>query len=59
VYSKVKQKVIRYLGTEIDSKACKKVFTSDIEVESLKQYFDYRILHQIAECLQKKQISNG
>jgi hypothetical protein len=36
VDGKVKQRVIRYLGTEIEDKACKKVFTSDIEVESVK-----------------------
>jgi transposase len=56
VDGKVKQTVIRYVGTEIDGKACKKVFTSDIEVENVKQYLDYRILHQIAQRLQMPEL---
>lgn len=56
VEGKVKQTVIRYLGTEVDGKACKKVFTSDIEVESVKQYLDYKILHQISERLQMPEL---
>jgi len=48
---KVVQKHIRYLGKEIDGKAAKKVFSSEIEVKSVKQYLDYYVLHDIAQKL--------
>jgi hypothetical protein len=45
---KVRQRVIRYIGKEVDGKAVKKVETFNIEVSSVKQYLDYKILHDIS-----------
>lgn len=45
---KVKQRVLRYLGKEVEGVAVKKVASSSIEVQSVKQYLDYKVLHQIA-----------
>jgi transposase len=48
---KVKQRVLRYLGKEEDGMAVKRVVSSSIEVRSVKQYLDYKVLHQIATKL--------
>lgn len=45
---KVKQRVIRYIGKEYEGEVVRRVLTSEIEVESVKQYLDYKILHEIA-----------
>lgn len=48
---KVKQRVLRYVGKEVDGKAVKRVSTADIEVSAVKQYLDYKILYDIATRL--------
>ena len=48
---KVKQRVLRYLGKEIDGKAVKRVSSDNIEVVAVKQYLDYHVLHRIAQKL--------
>lgn len=45
---KVKQRVIRYIGKEHEGEVVRRVLTSEIEVESVKQYLDYKILDEIA-----------
>lgn len=45
---KVKQRVIRYIGKEHEGEVVRKVFTNEIEIESVRQYLDYKILHEIA-----------
>jgi hypothetical protein len=47
----VKQKVIRYIGKEVDGKAVKRVSSDSIEVTDVKQYLNFKILHSIAEYL--------
>jgi hypothetical protein len=54
---KVKQKVIRYLGKEIDGKAEKRVLTKDIQATSVKQSLDVLVIDKIAEELRLKEIS--
>ena len=46
--SKVKQKVIRYIGKEVNGQIVRKISSDNIEVESVKQYLDYRVLHSLA-----------
>jgi len=41
---KVKQRVLRYLGKEIDGKAVKRVSSDNIEVVAVKQYLDELVL---------------
>ena len=48
---KVKQKVIRYIGKEVDGEAVRRVDSKSIEIESIKQYLDYKILHMISNEL--------
>ncbi len=48
---KVKQKVIRYIGKEVDGQPVKKISSQDVEVVSVKRHLDYKILHEIAEKL--------
>lgn len=48
---KVKQKVIRYIGKEVDGEAVRRVDSKSIEIESIKQYMDYKILHTISNEL--------
>jgi len=45
---KVKQKVIRYIGKEEDGQVIRRIRTDDIEIESVKQYLNYKVLHDIA-----------
>ena len=55
---KVKQRVIRYLGKEIDGKPVKKVFANKIEVKSVKQSLDILTIHKIADELELNSINN-
>ena len=50
---KVKQRVKKYLGKEIDGKPVKRVKTSDIGVESVKRYGDVLCVNKISQdiCL--------
>lgn len=48
---KVVQKHIRYLGKEIDGKPARQVYSSEIEVQSVKKYYDFYMLHEIAKKL--------
>jgi len=45
---KVKQKVIRYIGKEVDGAPVKRIVSDNIEVAAVKRYLDYHVLHQIA-----------
>lgn len=45
---KVKQRVIRYIGKEVDGKPVRKVNSEQIEVTAVKQFLDYHVLHEIA-----------
>ena len=55
---KVKQRVIRYLGKEIDGKPVKRVFANKIEIKSVKQSLDVLAIDKIAEELKLKTIEN-
>jgi len=55
---KVKQRVIRYLGKEIDGRPVKKVFTNKIQVQSVKQSLDVLAIDKIAEDLGIKDIES-
>ncbi|MPM14650.1 hypothetical protein SDC9_61014 [bioreactor metagenome] len=45
---KVKQRVLRYVGKEIEGAAVRRIRSDGIGVVSAKQYLDYKILHDIA-----------
>ena len=45
---KVKQKVIRYIGKEVDGAPVKRIVSGNIEVSAVRKYLDYHVLHQIA-----------
>src|SRR3989338_4885827 len=55
---KVKQRVIKYLGKEIDGKPVKKIFADKIEVKSVKQSLDVLAIDKIADELKLKSIEN-
>jgi len=55
---KIKQRVLEYLGKEIDGKAAKKVFANEIEVKSVKQSLDVLAIDKIAEELKLKNLEN-
>ena len=55
---KIKQRVIQYLGKEIDGKAVKRVLTSKIKVESVKRSIDILAVDKISEELGLKNIKN-
>lgn len=55
---KVKQRVIRYLGKEIDGKPVKKVFADKIEIKSVKQSLDILAIDKIANELKLKSLEN-
>lgn len=55
---KVKQRVIEYLGKEIDGKPVKKISADKIEVQSVKQSLDVLAIDKIAEKLNIKSIEN-
>jgi transposase len=45
---KVKQRVIRYIGKEENGKAIIRVKADDVEIESVKEYLDYKVLDWVA-----------
>jgi len=53
---KIKQRVIQYLGKEIDGVAVKKVATNNIQAMSVKQSLDVLAIDKIAEELKLKEI---
>ena len=55
---KVKQRVIKYLGKEIDGQPVKKVFANKIQVQSVKQSLDVLAIDKIAEDLNIKELGN-
>ena len=55
---KVKQRVIRYLGKEIDGKAVKRVLTKDIIVKNVKRSLDVTCIDSIAKELGITSIKN-
>ena len=48
---KVKQRVIRYLGKEVDGKPEKKVLLSSVKINSSKKFLDYYVLDFLAKEL--------
>lgn len=55
---KVKQRVIRYLGKEIDGKPVKRVFADKIEVTGVKQSLDILAIDKVVEDLDIKSLKN-
>lgn len=53
---KVKQKVLRYLGKEVNGKVVRQVESSSIEITSVKQHLDCQVLHEIAKKLELPQL---
>lgn len=53
---KIKQRVIQYLGKEIDGKPEKRVLTKDIQAISIKQSLDVLAIDKIARELKLKEI---
>ena len=58
VNGKVKQRVIQYLGKEINGKPEKKVYKSDIEAIKVKRSLDILTIHKLAEFLNITNIKN-
>lgn len=56
---KVKQKVIRYLGKEIDGKPVKRVLTSNIGAEAVKRYGDVLAVDKLARELGLHKLLGG
>ena len=48
---KVKQRVIRYVGKEIEGQPVKRIESSNIEVNAVKQHLDYQLVHTIGKKL--------
>lgn len=48
---KVKQRVLRYIGKEVDGQPVRRINSESIEVSSVKQFLDYHVLHEIAKKL--------
>ncbi len=46
--SKVKQRVISYIGKEVDGRVVRKVGSESIEIEAVREYLDYKVLHSLA-----------
>lgn len=55
---KVKQRVIKYLGKEIDGKATKRVLTKDIVIKDVKRSLDVLCINSIAKELGITSIKN-
>lgn len=53
---KVKQRVIRYIGKEVEGKVVRRVSTDDIEISSCKRYLDYYVLDYVSQELGFKTI---
>ncbi len=45
---KVKQRVIKYLGIDVDGVAHKSIRTSDVEITEVKQFYNFKAIHHIA-----------
>jgi transposase len=45
---KVKQRVIEYVGKEVDGRPVQKVDINSLEVENVKRYADVAVLHQVS-----------
>lgn len=56
---KVKQKVIEYLGKEIDGKPVKKVTINDISVEKVSRFLDIYVINEIAKKLEIPKLLGG
>ena len=56
VEGRVVQKVIRYIGKEIDGKIQKRVATTDIQVESVRRCTDVLAIHKIAQWLSLEEL---
>ena len=55
---KIKQKVIRYLGKEINGKPAKKITSADIKIKNVKRSLDVLEIDKLAEQLTIKSIKN-
>ena len=55
---KIKQKVIRYLGKEVDGKPAKKITSADIKIKNVKRSLDVLAIDKLAEQLTIKSINN-
>ena len=55
---KIKQRVVEYLGKEINGQPVKKVFANKIQVQSVKQSLDVLAIDKIAEELNIKELGN-
>jgi transposase len=55
---KIKQRVLEYLGKEIDGRPAKRVNTSDIIVKNVKRSLDILAIDKIAEELKLKSMQN-
>jgi len=55
---KIKQRVIQYLGKEINGQPVKKVFANKIQVQSVKQSLDVLAIDKIANELDIKDLGN-
>jgi len=55
---KIKQRVLEYLGKEINGQPVKKVFTNKIQIQSVKQSLDVLAIDKIAEDLDIKELGN-
>lgn len=48
---KVKQRVLRYVGKEVDGQLVRRISSENIEICSVKRHLDYQILHNISHKL--------
>ena len=55
---KIKQKVIRYLGKEVNGKPAKKITSADIKIKNVKRSLDVLVIDKLAEQLTIKSIKN-
>jgi transposase len=51
IKGKVVQKVIKYIGKEINGKVTRRVGTRDVQAEAVKQYADVLVIHRLATIL--------
>lgn len=55
---KIKQKVIRYLGKEVNGRPAKKITSADIKIKNIKRSLDVLAIDKLAEQLTIKSINN-
>jgi len=55
---KIKQKVIRYLGKEVNGQPAKKINSADIKIKNVKRSLDVLAIDKLAEQLTIKSINN-